>query len=408
MKSEYFLRTCLFISIICILNLTNAQTISHAPVVTNVKVEQRPDSTLEITYDVDDRDGDLLEVSVIASDTTGKEFNIKARSVKGEVGRIIFPGKNKKIVWEANKDIPGVDLKKLRIRIVADDGVRLIPGTTSETSSSSKLISMPRAAETQKPNPHTSPGKPPTDGSAMVLIPAGEFQMGSSDGDPDERPVHTVYVDAFYMDVYEVTNAQYRKFVEATGREKPFYWRFPHYSDPDQPVVGVTWEDAKAYCEWAGKRLPTEAEWERAARGGIDGQKFFWGDSLIPTGRVGNFPDESAKEAFPKWNVLTGYRDGYSHPAPVGSFGPNRYGLYDMGGNVWEWCSDWYSPTYYSVSPKNNPKGPATGQDHVIRGGSWYADDKGCSRIANRYNYSESYYINSSSTIGFRCAKDAK
>ncbi len=405
-KLNLILLFLVFILIGFILRL-NAQTISHAPVVTNIRIEQKAETkTLNIFYDVNDEDADLLEVSLIASKDGGKTFTVIPKSVSGEIGKIIFPGKAKKIVWNAGVDLPEVDLKNLKIRIIADDGVRIVTGQEKETRRPLEA-SYTKPTEVPTTTPKIQDDKPPKDGSAMVLIPAGEFQMGSNDGDPDERPVHTVYLDAFYIDVYEVTNAQYRKFVEATGREKPFLWKFPHYSEPDQPVVSVTWEDANAYAKWVGKRLPTEAEWEKAARGGLTGKKYYWGDDTNPPQGTGNFADISAKEAFPNWNVIPGYKDGFSHIAPVGCFSKNGYGLYDIGGNVWEWCSDWYDPNYYSKSPRENPKGPASGQDRVLRGGSWFLDN-GSTRISNRYDYSASYSINFSSRIGFRCAKDAK
>ena len=147
------------------------------------------------------------------------------------------------------------------------------------------------------------------DGAEMVLIPAGEFQMGSNYGYNDEKPVHTVYLDAFYMDKYEVTNALYKKFMDATGHKAPAYWNDSSYNAPDQPVLGVSWNDAKAYAEWAGKRLPTEAEWEKAARGGLVGKKYPWGDSISHDDA--NYGGTGGKD---KW-------DGTS---PVGSFGLTR------------------------------------------------------------------------------------
>jgi sulfatase modifying factor 1 len=195
--------------------------------------------------------------------------------------------------------------------------------------------------------------------------------------------------------------------VEATGHEKPIYWKYSNFNEPHQPVVGATWDDANAYAKWAGKRLPTEAEWEKAARGGLIGKKYAWGDSAIPPSGAGNFADETAKQVFRKWDIINGYNDGYSHPAPVGSFSPNGYGVYDMMGNVWEWCSDWYDPNYYASSPKSNPKGPTSGRDHVVRGGSWFAD-KDYLRVSNRFNYDPSYIIDSAFNIGFRCVQDAK
>jgi hypothetical protein len=188
------------------------------------------------------------------------------------------------------------------------------------------------------------------DGATMMLIPAGEFQIGD-ERNRDERPVHLVYLNAFYMDKYEVTHEQYKKFVDATGPRIPMDFNNLNYNSPDQPVIGVDWHDAKAYAAWAGKRLPTEAEWEKAARGGLVGMRYFWGNIWPPSdGEAGNIPDETAKKTFPTKNVLDGYDDGYVYPAPVGKFYPNGYGLYDMVGNVYEWCEDWYIIDYYEHS----------------------------------------------------------
>jgi len=271
------------------------------------------------------------------------------------------------------------------------------------------------------PNMTKEPSKPPEeiigkDGAPMVLIPAGEFQMGSNDGQDDEKPVHTVYLDAFYIDKYEVTNAQYRKFVKATGHKEPEGygyvngnwqngfkpWQDKNFNGDDQPVVCVSWEDAKAYADWIGKRLPTEAEWEKAARGGVTGKKYVWGDEFPPSKNAGNFADISAKKVFTNWSIIDGYDDGYTYTAPVGSFKPNGYGLYDIAGNVWEWCADWYDNNYYATSPKSNPAGSASGSYRVLRGGSWLPS-------------LNDYYLRVSSPtfdvpsnlnylIGFRCA----
>ena len=226
------------------------------------------------------------------------------------------------------------------------------------------------------------------DGTPMVLIPAGEFQMGSEDGEDDEKPVHTVYLDAFYMDIYEVTNAQYVKFCDLTGRGVQGHWGAGHpgYGLPNQPAMGLAWQTAMEYCQWAGKRLPTEAEWEKAARGGLEGKKYPWGDES-PNGTKTNFDNH------------------VGHPTPVGSYPPNGYGLHDMAGNVEEWCYDWYRPDYYQNSPKRNPKGPDSGFHgrRVLRGGAWPRIARWI-RSANRqgenpkprgiiFNY------------GFRCAK---
>ena len=253
----------------------------------------------------------------------------------------------------------------------------------------------------------------------MVLIPAGTFQMGSITGDVDEAPVHRVELDAFYMGQHEVTNAEYQAFVTATGhpvprgigytavyeRLKQDYepWSDPRFNHPDQPVTTVTWFDAAAYCEWAGKRLPTEAEWEKAARGGLEVTRYPWGNAE-PNNTTANFADSQTDFEWRSVDV----NDGYLFTAPVGSFPPNGYGLFDMAGNVWEWCADWYSSTYYSdtqgeESPHRNPKGPDIGERRVLRGGTWYRD---AHTIRNAERISD-YPNNSLNVVGFRCAMDA-
>ncbi len=269
----------------------------------------------------------------------------------------------------------------------------------------------------------------------MVWIPGGEFQMGSEEGSfGDTKPVHKVKVDGFWADKTEVTNAQFSHFVAATGyvtvaERKPDPKEFPGappemlvpgsivFTPPDKPVelndhlrwwrlqpganwrhpegpasdltgreqhpvVHVAYEDALAYARWAGKRLPTEAEWEFAARGGLDGKRFAWGDEFRPAGKFmantwqGHFPDRNDGA------------DGFKGTAPVASFAPNAYGLYDVSGNVWEWVADWYRPDYFKQSPSNNPTGPADSLDpqepgvpkRVQKGGSFLCSDEYCSR----------------------------
>jgi len=233
------------------------------------------------------------------------------------------------------------------------------------------LKTLPSAGDKQK-------GKEIKDNVVMVLITGGTFDMGSTEGDPDERPVHTVFINDFYMDIHEVTNRQYEKFLLETGRSEPPFW-YPEYDRPDDPVIGVSWHDAVAYAECAGKRLPTEAEWEYAARGGADYRNYYWGEEADM--RYANYKSFGI--------------------APVKSFLPNNYGLYDIIGNVWEWCSDWYDGDYYNESPMKNPKGPLAGIHRVLRGGAWYCDEKQI-RISNRF-----YSTKESRTydFGFRCVK---
>jgi formylglycine-generating enzyme required for sulfatase activity len=180
------------------------------------------------------------------------------------------------------------------------------------------------------------------------------------------------------MDIHEVTVEQYVVFLRETGHEKPAFWQ-PELDRPDDPVVGVTWADASAYAAWKGKRLPTEAEWEYAARGGAIGQQYPWGDD--PDTQKANFSSSGI--------------------APVKRFQPNGYGLYDMIGNVWEWCSDWYSDSYYETSPRGNPKGPFTGTHKILRGGTWYSSEEQV-RITNRHSALPDIR---SFHIGFRCVK---
>lgn len=226
----------------------------------------------------------------------------------------------------------------------------------------------------------------------MAFIPAGEFQMGSNDSEEDEKPVHTIYLDSFYIDVYPVTNAQYRKFTEATGHPKPSYWNNINFNQPNQPVVGVTWCDAMTYIEWVGKRLPTEAEWEKAAWGGLEGKKYPWGDDE---------PDETRAN----------YGQNIGKPTPAGDYPKDGCGLYDMVGNVWEWCLDEYQQDFYKTSPKDNPLAGGsppelltnyknTEKVRVLRGGSWNRGP-GSLRVACRnVNYPDNWFI----YVGFRCS----
>jgi eukaryotic-like serine/threonine-protein kinase len=236
------------------------------------------------------------------------------------------------------------------------------------------------------------------DNAEMVLVPAGEFVMGNAEGGTDEQPVHRVYLDAFYIDVYEVTNRLYKQCVDAEKCKPPaIFSSFTHssyFGDSEfdnYPVTYIGWEDAKTYCEWVGKRLPTEAEWEKAARG-TDGRIYPWGNEW--DGTRGNVELRTGD------TELVG-----SYPA-----GASPYGALDMTGNVWEWVADWYYDHYYAESPSHNPQGPSTGQYRGLRGGGW-ADDYFNSRATDRYNFTyptfrfDFYYPTFRyNFVGFRCA----
>jgi formylglycine-generating enzyme required for sulfatase activity len=233
----------------------------------------------------------------------------------------------------------------------------------------------------------------------MVLIPSGEFIMGSDDKEAkeDEKPLHKVYLSTYYIDRYEVTNIQYRKFIIETGHPAPHVdtkWSEPYSWDGlsypegkgNYPVVLVSWHDAQAFARWAGKRLPTEAEWEKASRGGLTSQKY-------PFGNKFNFNHASFDKGYIRGKKIM----------PVGSYEPNNFGLYDMAGNVWEWCQDWYSKDYYKNSPYRNPTGPSEGFYSVFRGGSWINEKRflRCSQRGKNVPDYKSY------TVSFRCALSA-
>lgn len=276
-----------------------------------------------------------------------------------------------------------------------------------------------------------SPADPrPTDETdRMTPIPGGTFLMGN-DFSPysDQRPAHDVSVASFSMDTHEVTNRQFARFVDrsdylTTAEQQGWSYTFdrvvnqwqrtpdadwrhpggPHTSlagREDRPVVHVSWYDADAYVRWAGCRLPTEAEWERAARAGLRDADFPWGRTETVNGKYqanywqGWFPDDDLTV------------DGFDAVAPVASFQPNGFGLFDIAGNVWEWCSDWYEEDYYRISPRDNPRGPSRGKLRVQRGGSWLSSE----------NYGPGYRVSvrskrlpdaSYEDVGFRCARSA-
>lgn len=342
--------------------------------------------------------------------------------------------------------------------------------TGSDSSSVHTCMAVPQRFASGDSNNVKASGDTSLDG--MVLIPAGVFEMGGDNeqASADEYPKHKVSVDSFYMDITEVTNAQFQKFVDATGyvttaERKPDWeelkksvppgtpkppdsvlvaaslvfqpsngpvdlnnysqwwnwvagadWKHPEgpgstiKGKENFPVVHVSWDDAMAYCKWSGKRLPTEAEWEYAARGGLINNIYPWGNEHVNSGA----PKANSWEG--KFPYLNEQKDGFIKYAPVKTFNCNRYGLFDMAGNVWEWCSDWYDYNYYQSLENrttNNPKGPTKSYDpddpytpkRSLRGGSFLCNDSYCSgyRVARRMKSSPDTGLEHT---GFRCVRD--
>ena len=262
---------------------------------------------------------------------------------------------------------------------------------------SSLVLSVPPVAGSAD-LPKTATGR---DGAPLNLIPAGEFLMGTSisnrDGGRDEYPERRIVIDAFYMDSVEVTNGRYLEFVKASGHRIPEHPRDKKLTlwqgatvpaaFTDHPVINVDWYDAAAYCAWAGRRLPTEAEWERAARG-TTGRRFPWGDAE-PTRTLANYLNQ--------WRNGAGLEPVGSHPR-----GASSEGVQDLQGNVWEWVADWYDPHYYDKGPLRNPKGPEEGTRKVIRGSGWESEAP-LLRSAHRLSSDPK---NRNHSLGFRCAMD--
>ncbi len=270
-----------------------------------------------------------------------------------------------------------------------------------------------------------------TDALEYVYVPPGAFEMGCVAGDSecqeDEKPSHHVELaHGFWMGRTEVTVEAFRKFVSARNyrttaesdgwsrffdgkslvKKEGVAWQIPGFEQgPKHPVLHVSWYDARQFCAWAGGRLPTEAEWEYAARGGRESARYPWGDGSTPLlggAKQANVADESLKRRHPSLKVVSGYDDGYAYTSPAGEFARNDFGLQDIAGNAGEWCSDWYDKEYYRAPSGRDPVGPALGLQRVIRGGSW-VDDASNLRASYRVRDAPTYH---DSFVGFRCVRD--
>jgi formylglycine-generating enzyme required for sulfatase activity len=380
---------------------------AHAasPVVSNVRAQQRAGTKLvDVTYDLADPDSTQLAITIAVSTNAGATYTLPATSFTGAVGVNQSPGQNKKITWNAGADWPGKFSANVRFRVTADDS--------------------------------NTPPAP----FGMVLISASSFTMGncmdSSEGYFDELPTHTVSVLAFYMDKCEVTKAKWDE-VKIWAIANGYQFDNPGSGKASaHPVHTVNWYDVVKWCnarsemesklpayytttaqttvyrtgqvtvqnawvKWnAGYRLPTEAEWEKAARGGLNAKRFPWGDTITHS-QANYYSDASyAYDISPTGGYHPAYNDGtYSCSSPVGSFTANGYGLYDMTGNVWEWCWDCYADSFYGTSQSDNPKGPTSGSCRVGRGGAWSILVRR-SRVADR-NFS-CYPAQGSGDLGFR------
>lgn len=327
------------------------------------------------------------------------------------IGTIVYFGINSLIQYLDSGNTPSPTQTQELIVEAAKTSTRSIPTNTAiirtTTSTATQIISTRTATNSPTSFPSlTSTPAPlvsPKDGMNLLYVSAGEFTMGSGEGDDDEIPVHTVYLDSFWIDKTEITNDMYNICVQNGVCNPPFSNRLGlidnyYYDDyyDNYPVVYVLWEDADAYCSWAGRRLPTEAEWEKAAS---------WNEA------------EQVKTVYPWGNIgdcsLANYsgtddscKGGYTSSVDLHLDGKSSFGALDMAGNVWEWVSDWYDSTYYQNSPLSNPEGPLSGTNKVIRGGYW-ANEYSQVRSSNR-GFKSPTDSWGSQTIGFRCAMDAE
>lgn len=332
------------------------------PTVSNLVAQQQAGTEIvQITYNLSESEGLPCWIFVQVDRDNLGTWTVPVHALSGDVGPGILPGNGRSIQWNAGLDYDHQYIPVTKIKVVAHSLVNGVP-------------------------------------QDMVLVPAGSFTLGSTAVGGDAIPEHTVNLDTYWIDKYEVTNLEYKRFCDATGRSYPPDPGFAGMADyftsfPSYPVVNVYWTDALAYAQWTGKRLPTEAEWERAAKGSVDNRMWPWGDI---------YNDNIGGVTFHANSQDPG--DGWLYTSPVGTYstGVSPSGCYDMAGNVWEWCNDWYSNSYYSSSPLDNPLGPVTGTARVKRGGAWSSGSGSyymrCALRAGSSTTNRDY------EIGFRCA----
>lgn len=327
---------------------------NYEPIIQNVFVEQQTGTYLvDILYDVTDDNNDPLIIYVQVSDDSGKTFSVPAKTFTGDYGFDITPGLDKHIIWNAGLDYPEQYGERFRVKLTASD---------------SPL------------------------GQAVSVL-SGTFTMGSNTGLDDQQPEHEITLNEYRIATFCVTNEQFKIFCDMTdylyppegGLNQPPAGYF--LNNPDYPVVGISWYDAVRFCNWLssqkgysacydttnwtfdpsknGYHLPSEAQWEKASRGNLDKKTYPWGDD--PPGNRCNYKDYSGGLI----DIMPNFDGTGRGTLPVGQFSANGLGLFDMAGNVWEWCNDWYQVDYYEQSPAENPYGPQTGSEKVMRGGAW-------------------------------------
>ncbi|MBI5240384.1 MAG: formylglycine-generating enzyme family protein [Elusimicrobia bacterium] len=318
---------------------------TRAAEVSDVRFSQDEQGLVQVSYRLDARGSEALEVGLAVSDDGGRSFPIVPTAAQGDVGRVSGSGE-KRAAWDVEKDHPSLACGGCVVAVEA----------------------RPAVPEQQRR------------ARDMALVPAGPFPMGSPEGEgkPTERPRRTVRLEAYYIDRKPVTVAQFRAFAQATGRGMPAQ---PAWNGDRHPVVMVDWNEAQAYCAWLGKRLPSEAEWEKAARAG-SAAKYSFGDSEVRLSSHAWFSNDSG---------------GRTHP--VAEKLANPYGLYDMGGNAAQWVADWYAEGYAGAATES-PQGPPSGEMRVARGGSWSSPAPACRAASRDWFFPEGR----AETIGLRCA----